>query len=51
MAANAVIKFLKAAKNLANQGMSKEAIEQFAKNEFGEINELFQKQIINITYL
>jgi hypothetical protein len=48
MAANAVIKFLNAAKSLANQGMSKDAIMQFAKNEFGQINELFQKQIDNI---
>ena len=48
MAVNAVIQFLKAAKSLADQGMSKEAIEQFAKNEFGQINELFQAQINNI---
>jgi hypothetical protein len=48
MAVNAVVKFLKAAKNLANQGMSKEAIEQFARNEFGQINELFQAQIDNL---
>ena len=46
--ANAIIKFLNAARSLANQGMSKEAIMQFAKNEFGEITELFQKQIDNI---
>ena len=45
---NAIIKFLNAARSLANQGMSKEAIVQFAKNEFGEISELFQKQIDNI---
>jgi hypothetical protein len=43
-----MFKFLKAAQNLVNQGMSKEAIEQFARNEFGEINELFQKQIDNL---
>mgnify|MGYP001412054423 CR=1 FL=1 len=43
-----MFKFLKAARNLVNQGMSKEAIEQFAKQEFGEINELFQKQIDNL---
>ena len=41
-------KFLTAARSLANQGLSKEAIEQFARNEFGEISELFQKQINNI---
>ena len=51
MAANAIIKFLEAARSLANQGMSKEAIEQFARNEFGEITELFQKQINNILLL
>ena len=41
----AIKRFLTAARSLANQGMSKEAIMQFAKNEFGEITELFQKQI------
>ena len=46
--ANAIIKFLNAARSLADQGLSKEAIMQFARNEFGEINELFQKQIDNI---
>ena len=45
MAVNTIIKFLNAARSLANQGMSKEAIEQFARNEFGEISELFKKQI------
>ena len=44
----AIKRFLTAARSLANQGMSKEAIMQFAKNEFGEITELFQKQIDNI---
>ena len=34
---SAVLKFLAAARSLANQGLSKEAIQQFAKNEFGEI--------------
>ena len=43
-----IIRFLLAARSLANQGMSKEAIEQFARNEFGEINELFQKHIDNL---
>jgi hypothetical protein len=46
--ANAIIKFLNAARSLADQGLSKEAIVQFAKNEFGEISELFQKQIDNL---
>ena len=41
-------RFLTAAKSLASQGMSKEAIMRFAKNEFGEISELFQKQIDRI---
>ena len=45
---SAVLKFLAAARSLANQGLSKKAIEQFAKNEFGEISELLQRQIDNI---
>ena len=45
---SAVLKFLAAARSLANQGLSKQAIEQFAKNEFGEISELLQRQIDNI---
>jgi len=44
----ALKKFLKAAKSLANQGMTKESIMNFARNEFGEITELFQKQIDRI---
>jgi len=44
----AIKRFLTAARSLANQGLSKEAIVQFAKNEFGEVTELFQKQIDNI---
>ena len=32
MAANAIIKFLNAARSLVNQGMSKEAVMNFAKN-------------------
>jgi len=44
----AIKRFLIAARSLANQGLSKEAIINFAKNEFGEITELFQKQIDNI---
>ena len=44
----AIKRFLIAARSLANQGLSKEAIMQFAKNEFGEVTELFQKQIDNI---
>ena len=45
---SAVLKFLAAVRSLANQGLSKQAIEQFAKNEFGEISELLQRQIDNI---
>ena len=44
----AIKKFLTAARSLVNQGMSKEAIMQFAKNEFGEVTELFKRQIDNI---
>ena len=44
----AIKRFLKAAKSLANQGMTKESIMNFARNEFGEISELFQKQIDSI---
>ena len=44
----AIKRFLTAARSLASQGLSREAIMQFAKNEFGEITELFQKQIDNI---
>ena len=44
----AIKRFLTAARSLANQGLSREAIMQFAKNEFGEITELFQKQIDRI---
>jgi hypothetical protein len=41
----AFLQFLKAARSLQDRGLSKEAIVQFAKNEFGEISELFRKQI------
>ena len=44
----AIKRFLTAAKSLADQGMSKEAVEKFARNEFGQISELFQKQIDSI---
>ena len=42
---DAFLQFLKAARSLQNRGLSKEAILQFAKNEFGELSELFKKQI------
>ena len=44
----AIKRFLTAARSLANQGMTKESIINFAKNEFGEVTELFKKQIDNI---
>ena len=46
----AFLQFLKAARSLADQGMSKEAIMQFAENQFGKISKdgLFYKQIQNI---
>ena len=44
----AFLQFLKAARSLADRGVNKNAIIQFAKNEFGEITELFKKQIDNI---
>jgi hypothetical protein len=43
-----ILKFLAAARNLAKQGFKKEEIYKFARQEFGEINELMQKQIENI---
>jgi len=45
---DAFLQFLKAARSLQNRGLSKEAILQFAKNEFGELSELFKKQIDNL---
>jgi hypothetical protein len=44
----AFLQFLKAARSLQDRGLSKEAILQFAKNEFGELSELFKKQIDNL---
>ena len=43
-----ILKFLAAARNLSKQGFKKEQIYEFARQEFGEINELMQKQIENI---
>ena len=42
MTINAVLKFLKAARNLAKQGVTKEQILQFAKREFGKVSELLR---------
>jgi len=43
-----LLKFLAAARSLANQGFKKEEIYNFAQREFGEINELMKKQIDSI---
>ena len=43
--AEAFLQFLKAARSLKDRGLNKEAIVQFAKNEFGELSEFFKKQI------
>jgi hypothetical protein len=43
-----ILKFLASARSLASQGFKKEQIYEFAQREFGEINELMQKQIENI---
>jgi len=45
---DAFLQFLKAARSLKDRGLNKEAIVQFAKNEFGELSELFKKQIDNL---
>ena len=45
---DAFLQFLKAARSLQDRGLNKEAILQFAKNEFGELSELFKKQIDNL---
>ena len=44
----AVAEFLKAAARLAQSGVSKRGIENFAKQQFGEISEFLQAQINNI---
>lgn len=44
----AIKQFLLAAARLANKGVSKRGIENFAKQEFGEISEFLQAQINNI---
>jgi len=48
MAANAVTKFILALQSLVRQGLSKQAAEQFAKNEFGEISKFLQKRIDDV---
>ena len=41
----AIFRFLKAARNRAKEGMSKEQILDFARREFGEVSKLLRKQI------
>jgi hypothetical protein len=48
MAANAITKFIAALQSLVRQGLSKQAAEQFAKNEFGEISKFLQKRIDDV---
>ena len=46
--ATAIFRFLKAARNRAKEGMSKEQILDFARREFGEVSKLLKKQIDDI---
>ena len=46
--ATAIFRFLKAARNRAKEGMSKEQILDFARREFGEVSKLLRKQIDDI---
>ena len=48
MAIQPVLKFLQAARNLAKQGVKQEQIMEFAKREFGEVNDLLKRQIEQI---
>ena len=48
MAINAVIRFLQAARSMAQRGMKKEQIIDFARREFGKVSELLRKQIDDI---
>ena len=48
MAIGPVLKFLQAARNLAKQGMKQEQVMEFAKREFGEVNDLLKRQIEQI---
>ena len=43
-----LLKFLIAAERLARQGVKRDAIVRFAKQQFGEVTELLQKQIDRI---
>ena len=44
----AIFRFLKAARNRAKEGMSKEQILDFARREFGDVSKLLKKQIDDI---
>ena len=44
----AVAEFLKAARSLSKQGIKKDQVMEFAKREFGEVNDLFKRQIEQI---
>ena len=48
MAINAIIRFLQAARSMAQRGMKKEQILDFARREFGKVSELLRKQIDDI---
>ena len=48
MAINAIIRFLQAARSMAQRGMKKEQILDFARREFGEVSKLLRKQIDDI---
>jgi len=48
MSINAVIRFLQAARSMAQRGMKKEQILDFARREFGKISELLGRQIDDI---
>jgi len=48
MAINAVIRFLQAARSMAQRGMKKEQILDFARREFGKVSELLKRQIDDI---
>ena len=48
MAINAIIRFLQAARSMAQRGMKKEQILDFARREFGEVSKLLKKQIDDI---
>ena len=48
MAINVIIRFLQAARSMAQRGMKKEQILNFARREFGKVSELLKRQIDDI---